>query len=175
MAGLRSGTLSGHPDDAARFLRLSERLRNLVPRLRSSEAFFSSDFRLNHSNETPTTIPVQRTNANLNQRPWPSARKFSKAVVATASRKTAVAIALGSEKTFSANHFSRMGANSGISRRPQIPNRDGLSHLDIWHTEQPSSRKVAPNTRPSATTDWSWRRRSPRRHGRSSPRGAPTG
>src|SRR5882762_7144100 len=73
IAGLRSLTLSGHPDDAVRVLMLSERLRNLEPRLRSSEALFSSDFRFNHSNETPTTIPVQKTNANLNQRRWLSA------------------------------------------------------------------------------------------------------
>src|SRR5712671_2673910 len=74
IAGLRSRTLSGHPDDAVRTLMLSERLRNLEPRLRSSEAFLSSDFRFNHSNETPITIPVKKTNANLNQRCWPSAR-----------------------------------------------------------------------------------------------------
>src|SRR6266404_3580100 len=49
IAGLRSRTLSGHPDNAVRALMLSERLRNLEPRLRSSKAFFSSDFRLNHS------------------------------------------------------------------------------------------------------------------------------
>src|SRR6185369_6966283 len=131
IAGLMSLTLSGHPDDAVRFLRLSERLRNLAPRLRSSEAFFSSDFRFNHSNETPSTIPVQKTNANLNQRCWPSARRLSKAVVATALRKTVGAVPLGSEKWFSSNHFLRIGAISGISRRPQIPNRNGLSHLDI--------------------------------------------
>src|SRR5258705_3429171 len=40
IAGLRSRTLSGHTDDAVRILMLSERLRNLEPRLRSSEAFF---------------------------------------------------------------------------------------------------------------------------------------
>src|SRR3984893_367502 len=40
IAGSRSRTLSGHPDDAVRILMLSERLRNLEPRLRSSEAFF---------------------------------------------------------------------------------------------------------------------------------------
>src|SRR5689334_22893791 len=131
IAGLRSLTLSGHPDDAVRFLRLSERLRNLAPRLLSSEAFFSSDFRLSHSNETPITIPVKKTNANLNQRCWPSARRFSKTVVATALRKTVVAISLGSEKTFSSNHFLRIGVISGISRRPQIPNRSCLSHLDM--------------------------------------------
>src|SRR4051812_25582434 len=74
IAGLRSRTLSGHPDDPVRALMLSERLRNLEPRLRSSKAFFSSDFRFNHSKETPITIPVKKTNANLNQRCWPSAR-----------------------------------------------------------------------------------------------------
>src|SRR5207237_5087815 len=46
IAGLRSRTLSGHPGEAVRILMLSERLRNLEPRLRSSEAFFSYDFRL---------------------------------------------------------------------------------------------------------------------------------
>src|SRR5258707_6686548 len=46
IAGLRSRTLSGQPDNAVRALMLSERLRNLEPRLRSSKAFFSSDFRL---------------------------------------------------------------------------------------------------------------------------------
>src|SRR6266852_3158539 len=83
IAGLRSRTLSGHPGDAARTLMLSERLRNLEPRLRSSKAFFSSDFRLNASNETPITIPVRKTKANLNQRCWPNARRLLKAVVAT--------------------------------------------------------------------------------------------
>src|SRR2546427_11148082 len=131
IAGLRSRTLSGHPDDAVRILRLSERLRNLEPRLRSSEAFFSSDFRFNHSNETPSTIPVQKTNANLNQRCWPSARRLSKTLVATALRKTVVAISLGSEETFSSNHFLRIGSISWISRRPQIPNRSCLSQLDM--------------------------------------------
>src|SRR5450755_3959930 len=101
---------------------LSERLRNLEPRLRSSEAFFSSDFRANHSNETPITIPVKKTKANSNQRSWPSARRLLKTVVATA---------LGSEKKFSSNHFSRVVAIRGISRRPQIPKKSGLSHLDI--------------------------------------------
>src|SRR6266481_6299134 len=81
IAGLRSRTLSGHPDDTVRILMLSERLRNLVPRLRSSKAFFSSDFRFNHSTETPITIPVKKTNANLNQRGWPSARRLLKTVV----------------------------------------------------------------------------------------------
>src|SRR4030081_3033287 len=52
IAGLRSRALSGHPDDAVRTLLLSERLRNLEPRLRSSKALFSSTFRCNHSNET---------------------------------------------------------------------------------------------------------------------------
>src|SRR5215217_6966014 len=131
IAGLRSRTLSGHPDDAVRILRLSERLRNLAPRLRSSDAFFSSDFRFNHSNETPSTIPVQKTNAKLNQRCWPSARRLSKTVVAMALRNNVVATSLGSEKTFSSNHFSRIGMISGISRRPQIPNRNCLSHLDM--------------------------------------------
>src|SRR5712671_8079095 len=64
IVGLRSSALLGHPDDAVRVLMLSERLRNLEPRPRSSEAFFSSDFRANHSNETPITIPVKKTNAN---------------------------------------------------------------------------------------------------------------
>src|SRR2546428_12082467 len=128
-AGLRSRTLSGHPDDALLILRLSERLRILEPRLRSSEAFFSSDFRFNHSIETPSTTPVKKTTANLNQRCWPSARRLS--VVATALRKTVVAISLGSEKTFSSNHFLRIGVINGISRRTQIPNRNCLSHLDI--------------------------------------------
>src|SRR3984893_15363829 len=104
IAGSRSRTLSGHPDDAVRILMLSERLRNLEPRLRSSEAFFWSDFRFNHSNETPITIPVEKTNANLNQRCWPSARRLLKTVVAIALGKTVAAIPLGSEKTFSSNH-----------------------------------------------------------------------
>src|ERR1700738_3071261 len=131
IAGLRSRTLSGHPADAVRTLMLSERLRNLMPRLRSSKAFFSSDFRFNHSNETPITIPVKKTNAKLNQRCWPSARKLLKTVVAMALGKTVVAVPLGSEKTFSSNHFSRIGVISGISKRPQIPNRNCLSHLDM--------------------------------------------
>src|SRR5882724_6811003 len=131
IAGLRSCTLPGHPDDSVRILMLSDRLRNLEPRLRSSEAFFSSDFRADHSNEAPITIPVKKTNANLNQRCWPSARRLLKTVVAIALRKTVVAIPVGSKKTFSSNHFSRIGVISGISRRPQIPNRNGLSHLDI--------------------------------------------
>src|SRR6266478_5828465 len=131
IAGLRSRTLSGHTDDAVRILMLSERLRNLEPRLRSSEAFFSSDFRFNHSNETPITIPVKKTNANLNQRCWPSARRLLKTVVAIALGKPAVVIPSGSEKTFSSNHFPRIGVIGGISRRPQIPNRNCLSHLDM--------------------------------------------
>src|SRR5258706_5527725 len=110
---------------------LSERLRNLEPRLRSSEAVFSVDFRLNHSNETPITIPVKKTNANLNPRCWPSASRLLKTVVAIALEKTVVAIPLGSEKTFSSNHFSRIGVITGINRRPQIPNRNCLSHLDM--------------------------------------------
>src|SRR5215216_441825 len=84
IADLRSRTLSGHPDDAVRALMLSERLRNLEPRLRSSEAFFSSDFRFSHSNETPITIPVKKTNPNLNQRCWPSTRRLLKTVVTVA-------------------------------------------------------------------------------------------
>jgi hypothetical protein len=131
IAGLRSRTLSGHPDDAVRILMLSERLRNLEPRLRSSEAFFSSDLRFNHSNEMPITVPVKKTNANLYQRCWPSARRLLKTVVAIALGKTVAAIPLGSEKTFSSNHFSSIGVISGISTRPQIPNRNCLSHLDI--------------------------------------------
>ena len=58
---------------------LSERLRNLEPRLRSSKAFLSSDFRLNHSIDTPIIFPVKKTSANLNQRWWPSARRLVKA------------------------------------------------------------------------------------------------
>jgi len=55
-----------------------------------------------------------------------------KTVVAMALRKTVVAMPLGSEKTFFLpNHFPRIGVISGISRRPQIPNRNGLSHFDI--------------------------------------------
>src|SRR5882724_5219872 len=131
IAGLRSRTLSGHPGDAVRTLMLSERLRNLEPRLRSSEAFFSSDFRFNHSTETPITIPVKKTNANLNQRCWPKVRRLLKKVVAVALGKPGVAVPLGSEKTFSSNHFSRIGVIMRISRRPQIPNRNCLSHLDI--------------------------------------------
>src|SRR5712672_3688791 len=100
IAGLRSRTLSGHPDDPVGALMLSERLRNLEPRLRSSKAFFSSDLRFNHSRETPITIPVTKTNANLNQRCWPSARTLSKTVVTIALGKTVAAIPLGSEKTF---------------------------------------------------------------------------
>jgi hypothetical protein len=123
ITGLRSRALSGHPDDAVRVLMLSERLRNLEPRLRSSEAFLSSDFRLNHSIETPITIPVKKTSANLNQRSWPNATRLLETVVATA---------LGSEKKFLSNHFSRIVvAIRGISRRPQIPKRNGLSHLGI--------------------------------------------
>src|SRR5258708_39971530 len=87
IAGLRSRTLSGHPDNAVRALILSERLRNLEPRLRSSKAFFSPDCRFNDSNETPMTIPVKKTKANLNQRCWPRARRLSKTVVAIALRK----------------------------------------------------------------------------------------
>src|SRR6267143_4802022 len=52
IAGLRSRTLSGHPDDAVRTLMLSERLRNLEPRLRSSKAFFRPTSDL--------TIPMKR-------------------------------------------------------------------------------------------------------------------
>src|SRR5712692_673482 len=77
------------------------------------------------------TIPVKKTKANLNQRCWPRARRLSKTVVAMALRKTVVAMPSGSEKTFSSNHFPRIGVISGISRRPQIPNRNGLSHFDI--------------------------------------------
>src|SRR5258705_9759660 len=131
IAGLRSRTLSGQPDDTVLILMLSERLRNLEPRLRSSEAFFSSDFRPNHSSETPTTIPVKKTNANLNQRCWPSARRLLKAVEAMASAKIVVAMPLESERMFSFSHLSRIGVISGISRRPQIPNRNCLSHFDI--------------------------------------------
>src|SRR5947209_5598039 len=130
MAGLRSRTLSGHPD-AVRILMLSERLRNLKPRLRSSKAFLLSDLRFDDSNKTPMTIPVKRTNANVNQRCWPSARRLLKMVAAVALGKTVAAIPLGSEKTFSCNHLSRIGAIRGISRRPQTPNRNCLSHLDI--------------------------------------------
>src|SRR5260370_2721465 len=129
IAGFRSRTLSGHPDDALRPLMLSDRLRNLEPRLRSSKAFFSSDFRLDHSNETPITIPVKKTNANLNQRCWPMARRLLKTAAAIVLEKAVVVIPLDSEKTFSSNHFSRIGAIRGISRRPQIPNRHCSSHL----------------------------------------------
>jgi hypothetical protein len=45
--------------------------------------------------------------------------------------KTVVATAFGSEKKFSFNHFSRIVAIRGISRRPQIPNRIGLSLFDM--------------------------------------------
>src|SRR5258707_10132841 len=130
IAGFRSRTLSGHPDSVLRPLMLSERLRNLEPRLRSSKAFFSSDFRLDHSNETPITIPVKKTNANLNQRRWPRARRLLKTVEAIGLEITIVAIPLES-KMFSSNHLSRIGMISGISRRPQIPNRNCLSHLHI--------------------------------------------
>ena len=120
MSGLRSRTLFGHSDraPAVRILMMSERLRNLEPRLRSSEALFSSDFRANQSNEMPITIPVKKTNANLNQSCWPRAMRLV---------KTVVAIAFGFEKKFSSNHFSRMVAMRGISRRPQTPIRIGLS------------------------------------------------
>src|SRR5260221_7930888 len=131
IAGLRSRTLSGHRDNAVRALMLSERLRNLEPRLRSSKAFFSSDFRLNHSNDTPIIIPVKKTNANLNQRCWPSARRLLKTAAAIELEKAVVGMPLESEKMFSSSHFSRIVATSGISRRPQIPNRNCLSHLDI--------------------------------------------
>src|SRR5258707_1964419 len=122
IAGLRSCTLPGHPDDAVRLLMLSERLRNLRPRLRSSKAFLSSDLWVNHSNEAPIRIPVKKTSANLNQGCWPSATRLLETFAATA---------LGSEKKFSPSHFSRLAAIRGISRRPQIPNRNGLSHLDM--------------------------------------------
>src|SRR5260221_1212124 len=78
IAGLRSRTLSGHPDNAVRALMLSERLRNLEPRLRSSKAFFSADFRLNHSNDTPIIIRVTKPIANVNQGCWPHARRLLK-------------------------------------------------------------------------------------------------
>src|ERR1700757_4708084 len=58
IAGLSSRTSSGHPDDAVAVLTLSERLRNLQPRLRSSKAFRSADVRVDASSETPATIPV---------------------------------------------------------------------------------------------------------------------
>src|SRR2546429_8222984 len=131
IAGLRSRTLSGHPDNAVRALMLSERLLNLEPRLRSPKTFFSSDCRLSHSNETPITIPVTKTDANLNQRCWPSARRLLKTVEAMASAKIVVAMPLESERMFSFSHLSRIGVISGISRRPQIPNRNCLSHFDI--------------------------------------------
>ena len=63
-----------------------------------------------------------KTNANLNQR---------SSLTATRLLEIAVATALGSEKIFSANHFSRLVPISGISRRPHIPKRSGLSHLDM--------------------------------------------
>src|SRR5215208_6068529 len=131
IAGLRSRTLSVHPDNVVRAWMLLERLRNLEPRLRSSKAFFSSDFRVNHSIDRPIIIPVEKTNANLNQRWWPSARRLLKAAAAIVLEKAVVVIPLESENTFSSSHFSRIGAISGISRRPQIPNRSCLSHLDI--------------------------------------------
>src|SRR5882762_10103924 len=131
IAGLRPRTLSGHPDNAVRALVLSERLRNLEPRLRSSKAFFSSDFRLNHSIDMPIIIPVKKTNANLNQRRWPSVRRLLKTAAAIVSEKAIVVRPLESENMFSSSHFSRTGAITGISRRPQIPNRSCLSHLDI--------------------------------------------
>src|SRR5882724_5005294 len=131
IAGLRSRTLSGHPDNAVRAWMLSERLRNLEPRLRSSKAFFSSDFRLNHSIDTPIIIPVEKTNANLNQCWWPSAKRLLNAAAAIVLENAVAVVPLVLEKTFSSNHFSRIGAISGISRRPQIPNRSCLSHLDI--------------------------------------------
>src|SRR5467141_3775767 len=131
IAGLRSRTLSGHPDNAVRAWMLSERLRNLEPRLRSSKAFFSSDFRLNHSIDAPIIIPVKKTKVNLNQRWWPSARRLLRAAAAIVLENAVAVIPLELEKTFSSNHFSRIGAISGISRRPQIPNRSCLSHLDI--------------------------------------------
>ena len=101
------------------------------------------------------TIPVKKTKANLNQRCWPRARRLSKTVEAMALRKTAVATPLGSAKTFSSNHFLRIGVMRGISRRPQIPNRNGLSHLDIepywlahWHSH-PAELKVKPDHTPA--------------------------
>src|SRR5258708_39995342 len=101
IAGLRSRTLSGHPDDAVRALMLSERLRNLEPRLRNSKAFFSSDLRLNHSIDTPIIIPVKKTNANLNQRWWPIVRRLLKTAAAIVLEKPVVVIPLESEKMFS--------------------------------------------------------------------------
>src|SRR6476661_10112201 len=44
--------------------------------------------------------------------------------------KTIAAMPLES-KMVSSSHLSRIGATSGISRRPQIPNRNCLSRLDI--------------------------------------------
>src|SRR5258706_11210722 len=67
IADLRSRTLSGHPDDVVRALMLSERLRNFEPRLRSSKAFFSSDFRVNHSNENTMTITGPKVKLKFNQ------------------------------------------------------------------------------------------------------------
>src|SRR6476646_4931933 len=123
IAGLRSCTLPGHPDDAVRLLMLSERLRNLSPRLRSAKAFLSSDLWVSHSNKAPIRIPVKKTNANLNQGCWPSATRLLKTFAATA---------LGSDnRKFSPSHFSRIVAIRGLSRRPQLPNRNALSHLDI--------------------------------------------
>src|ERR1700682_2719036 len=61
IAGSRSRTLSGHPDDAVRVLMLSERLRNLAPRLRSSEAFFRPTSGL--------TIPMRRQLRFRSKRP----------------------------------------------------------------------------------------------------------
>src|SRR5260370_35552089 len=110
---------------------LTARLQNLVPTLRSVKGCFSFASRVNHSNETQIAIPVKKSNANLNQRCWPSVRGLLKTVEAIALGKTVVAIPLELEKMFSFNHFSRIGVISGISRRPQIPNRNRLSHLDI--------------------------------------------
>src|SRR5260370_33532020 len=134
IAGLRSRKLSGHHDNAVRALMLSEILLNLEPRLRSSKAFFSSDFRLNHSIDTPIIIPVKKTNANLNQRCWPSARRLLKTAAAIGLEKAVVVMPLESEKMFSSSHFLRMGAVSGSSRRPQIRNTRCVSRWDSHHS-----------------------------------------
>src|SRR5260370_26703564 len=84
-----------------------------------------------YTKEKQVRSPVKKTKPNLSQRCWPRGRRLQKTVVAMELRKTVGAMPLGSEKTFSSNHFPRIGVISGISRRPQIPNRNGLSHFDI--------------------------------------------
>src|SRR3954471_9457332 len=90
MAGLRSSTLFGQPDTVVRAWMLSEKARNLEPRLRSSNAFLSSDVRHNHSMDTPTMMPVKKTTANPNQRCCPSAASQPKAPVVILENAVAV-------------------------------------------------------------------------------------